>query len=58
MRSFDADKCIRDAVENPGQFVCTPIEFGLRYGVDMTDDDAEKIRPYVVLCKDGMIRPR
>lgn len=50
-------RCIHNATEHRFQFVCTPGEFVNRYGWT-TPEQAERLSPYIVLCNDGMIRPR
>lgn len=60
MTPFDLELCIKDAIDNRGRFVCTPLEFRWRYGDLMlaTEEERRELNKYVVLCKDGMIRPR
>ena len=54
---FALQQMIRDATTAPYKFVCSPQEFRMRFGL-ITENDYEEARKYIVLCKDGMIRPR
>ena len=50
-------QAVFDATHNPHQFVCSPREFVERYG-PVPEDALEQVEKHIVLCKDGMIRPR
>lgn len=38
-------------------FVCTAQEFIMKYGT-LTHAEAVSLKPYIVVCRDGMLRPR
>lgn len=54
---FAFEKCVSDAVNDRYRFVCTIWEFKERYGVP-THRQAVALGKWIVLCKDGFIRPR
>jgi hypothetical protein len=57
MKDNQFRRVIADAMQRRYQFACTPKEFRLRYGVP-SQEQADKLRPYIVVCKDLIIRPR
>ena len=58
MTFADEALCVRQAVNLPGLFgPLTPGEFCERYGVPSARQ-AVRLDAYIVICTDGLIRPR
>ena len=57
MNNTGLDRMIEDSIFRPLTFVCDWKEFDMRYG-RLSIDDMIEANKYVILCQDGMIRPR